>query len=173
MALARIETIFRAGLDAVNTKEVTPEGMVLLRAVAGMIAVATGPKRRAVTAGPKLAVTPQVLFEAVKSTCPDRIICEPVDVRWFGRLGGALKALPDFVPSDVELLTSWLSAGGQASWPQGVPTFGHLITHLASWTGFARLWDQRGRQTIGGKNVVGAAGTAESTDFSAFGRKLQ
>lgn len=164
--------LLRAGLE--ELEEPTPAEDRILRAVARMLALATQPKKKATVDDSKLAVPPRTLFEAVRSQAGDRVLCEPIDGRWFGRLGGALKALPSFGVDDVELLISWLQAGGMASWPQGIPTFSHLITNLDKWTAFAREWDRRGRQAIRGKTLVGAAATAESTDFSAFGvRKLQ
>lgn len=134
-----------------------------------MLAKATEPKpSRAKVNLDKLAVAPRTIFDAVRANAGDRVLCEPVDARWFGRLGGVLKSLPSFVPADVQLLVDWLNAGGCRSWPQGVPTFGHLIAHLDKWTAFAREWDRRGRNELWGKTAVGAAMTADATDFSAF-----
>jgi hypothetical protein len=140
----------------------------MVKAIAAMLAASKVTKKARVDET-KLAVPPRQLFEAIRRDAGDKILCEPIDARWFGRLGGALKALPSFGPADVELLTSWLNAGGQATWPQGVPTFDHLIRNLDKWTAFAREWDRRGRQTLGGKRgAVGSPSTAESSDFSAF-----
>jgi hypothetical protein len=163
--------LVRAGLEALrDDKDVVPgpyeERMV--RAIAAMLSVQKANKRPRVDES-KLIVPPRTLFEAVRKGCPDKVLCEPIDARWFGRLGAALKALPSFTEADPQLLVDWLNAGGMSTWPQGVPTFSHLITHLDRWTAFAREWDQRGRQTIGGRRgSVGAPSTAESTDFSAF-----
>lgn len=146
----------------------------LVRAVAAIVAEATKPKTKGRTDESKLAVPPRTLFDAIRREAADKVLCEPIDGRWFGRLGAALKQLPSFGPADVELLIGWLNAGGCATWPTGVPSFSHLITHLDKWTAFAREWDKRGRQTLRGKTSVGAEATAENTDFSAFNvRKLQ
>ncbi len=115
----------------------------------------------------KLKVPPRTVFDAVRRECGDKVLCDPIDARWFGRLGAALRALPSFNEDDVELLTGWICAGGTASWPQGVPTFSHLITHLDKWTAFAREWHRRGRQEIRGRTAVGSS-TAVAEDFSAF-----
>lgn len=139
----------------------------LVKAIAKMLAASKVTKKARVDES-KLTVPPRDLFTAIRSGVGDKILCEPVDARWFGRLGGALKALPSFGTADVQLLIDWLNAGGCHSWPQGVPTFAHLITNLDKWTAFAREWDRRGRNAIRGKTSVGAASTPESTDFSAF-----
>jgi hypothetical protein len=163
--------LLRAGLEEIE--DPTPAEDRMIRAFARMLAVATQPKKKAQADDVKLTVPPKELFEAVRRDAGERVLCDPIDGRWFGRLGGVLKALPSFEKDDVERLTAWINAGGVASWPTGVPTFGHLITHLDKWTAFAREWDKRGRQTLRGKTSVGAASTAEATDFSAFGvRKL-
>lgn len=139
----------------------------MVRAMAAMLALSRVTKR-ARSEESRLNVAPRTLFDAIRAGASDKVLCEPIDARWFGRLGGALKALPSFMPADVELLVEWLNAGGMRSWPQGVPTFSHLITHLDKWTAFAREWNSRGRQEMRGKTAVGVASTAESTDFSAF-----
>lgn len=164
--------ILRAGLEEIE--DPTPNEDRLIRAWARMLAVATQPKRKAAIDDTKLPVPPRDLFEAVRRDAGDRVLCEPIDGRWFGRLGGVLKALPSFGPEDVELLTSWLCAGGQASWPRGIPSFGDLITHLPKWVAWAREWDRRGRQTLRGSTAVGATNAPEAADMSAFTvRKLQ
>jgi hypothetical protein len=164
--------ILRAGLG--ELPEATPSEERLLGAIAAMIAAGTAPKRRKGLDESKLAVSPKFLFEQVRDQAGDRVVCAPVDGGWFGRLGGVLKRMPDFGPADVQLLVEWLNAGGQASWPRGVPNFGDLVTHLPKWAGWAREWHNRGRQTLRGSTAVGTANNAESADFSAFAvRKLQ
>lgn len=137
-------------------------------AVAAMLAEAGRKGKPAAADEPRLAVSPRALFQAVVERCPDKVLCDPVDGRWFGRLGGVLKQLPDFEQADVERLCAWLAAGGCRTWPTGVPTFGHLITQLDKWVAFAREWDRRGRSALYGKTSVGPESSPESTDFSAF-----
>lgn len=173
---SRLETeMVRAGLEQLRADPKAAPGAYeerLVRALAAMLAVSKAPKRIRTVDGGTLAVSPKELFETIRQGCPDKVLCEPIDGRWFGRLGGVLKALPSFTKADPGLLVDWLNAGGMQGWPQGVPTFSHLITQLDKWTAFAREWDARGRQSIGGKRgAVGAPSTAESTDFSAFGVK--
>lgn len=168
--MASRSELTRIGLEELGSAPGSSE-VVLVKAFAAMLAAATAPRKRSTTDETKLAVSPRALFEAVRREAADKVLCEPIDQRWFGRLGGALKALPSFGPADVELLTSWLNAGGVRSWPQGVPTFSHLITHLDKWTAFAREWHARGRQEIRGKTAVGAASSPDNSDFSAFAVK--
>jgi hypothetical protein len=154
--------LVRVGLEVLG-EDIAPGTyeVRMVKAIAAMLAARVDES--------KLTVPPRTLFEAIRQGCPDKVLCEPIDARWFGRLGGTLKALPSFTEADPQLLVDWLNAGGMSTWPQGVPTFGHLINKLNDWLAFAREWDQRGRQTIGGKRgVVGAASTAEGSDFSAF-----
>jgi hypothetical protein len=163
--------LVRVGLEELGEDKhsPSPHEVRMVRAIASMLATAGSAKKaRGRVDESKLAVPPRDLFTAIRTGAGDKILCEPVDARWFGRLGGALKALPSFGTADVQLLVDWLNAGGCHSWPQGVPTFSHLITNLDKWTAFAREWDRRGRNAIRGKTSVGAASTPESTDFSAF-----
>lgn len=166
----RVE-LTRIGLEVLGADSTVVPGPYeerMVRAIAAMIAEGIKTKRARDKAAPKLTVAPRDLFETVLKQAGDRVLCTPVDSRWFGRLGGALKALPDFTAQDPELLCDWLNAGGCASWPRGLPSFGDLINMLPKWVAWAREWDRRGRQTLRGSTAVGAATTAESTDFSAF-----
>lgn len=166
----------RAELVRVGLEELGEEGSApgsyevrMVRAIAAMIAKSRETKKaRAATNEPKLAVGPRDLFEAVRDHAGDKVLCDPVDARWFGRLGAALKAVPGLNPSDVKLLTDWLNAGGQSSWPRGIPGFGDLITHLVKWVAWAREWDRRGRQTLRGSTAVGAA-VVEGSDLGLSG----
>jgi hypothetical protein len=134
-----------------------------------MLAVATQKRSKATVDDSRLSVAPKALFEAVKRDAGDRIICDPIDGRWFGRLGGVLKNLPSFGPDDVSLLVDWLNAGGVGFW-NSKPTFSHLITHLDKWTASARDWDRQGRRAING----GKYAAPEPVDLGAFkARKLQ
>jgi hypothetical protein len=151
----------RVGLEVLGADSTVAPGAYeerMVRAMAAMLATATTSKRaRGTKDESKLAVPPRDLFEIIRAGAGDRVLCTPVDSRWFGRLGGALKALPDFNAADPQLLVDWLQAGGCASWPRGVPSFGDLINLLPKWVAWAREWDRRGRQTLRGATAVGAA----------------
>jgi hypothetical protein len=164
--MARPSDLLSAGLAALGP-DPSPAEDRIVRAVAAMLQ-AKGKRKSAPSDDSKLAVAPRTLFETVRREAGDKVLCEPIDARWFGHLGTVLKSV-EFTPDDLERLVAWLNAGGQATWPQGVPGFGHLIQRLPSWTALAREWDRRGRQELGrGRGSVGAASTPESTDFSAF-----
>lgn len=166
--MANRAELVRIGLEVLG-EDISPGAyeVRMVKAIAAMLAAAKVTKKARVDET-KLTVPPRKLFEAIRQGCPDKVLCEPIDGRWFGQLGGALKALPSFTEEDPQLLVDWLNAGGMSTWPQGVPTFGHLVKRLNDWLAFAREWDKRGRNTIRGKTAVGAASTPESTDFSAF-----
>lgn len=168
----RSSLIAEAGLAAFTrgqSRPPTSDEQVWLDTLAAMLAEATKVKVKPKFDETKLAVTPRELFEAVRRGCTGKILCEPIDGRWFGRLGGILKSLPSFDTSDVPLLCDWIDAGGLSSWPQGLPTFGHLVTHLAKWTAFAREWHARGRHRIGTRSLIGVAIEGDAaTDMSAF-----
>lgn len=169
--MASLSELTKAGLEGLGD-DPGPLEVRLVKAVAKMLAVAGGRKKKG-TDETKLAVSPAALFKAISEGCPDRVLCSPIDNRWFGRLGGVLKSFADFGPNDVEILVAWFNAGGQSSWPQGVPTFDHLILNLGKWTAFARQWDARGRQDLHrrGAGSVGLPSAGDQTDWSAFGTK--
>ncbi len=138
----------------------------LVRAVAAMLAVASSPARaaRSKSVAAPLPVSPQSVFQQVASSgC---IICEPVDNRWFGRLGGLLKNIR-VEQTDLDTLLAWFDAGGIKGWPTGKPGFTHFLIHLDKWLGMSREWDKRGRQTLGGKSSIGSA-VDSPADMSAF-----
>lgn len=135
----------------------------MVRAIATMFANVGDTRRQKPAA--ELPVSPKAIFDAVAAN--GAILCDPVDNRWFGRLGGLLKSVR-VEQGDLDTLLAWFDAGGVATWPQGKPTFTHFLQHLDKWLAFSREWDRRGRQQLGyGKQ--GAIGTAEApADWSAF-----
>ncbi len=160
---SRSEQLALVGLEGLPAD---PGPADLVRAVARMLAAATEKKKAKSPEAPKLAIGPREFFETVRELAGERLLCDPVDARWFGRLAGTLKALPDLAASDAEAVGSWLAAGGCRTWPTGVPTFGHAITHLDKWIAWAREWDRRGRPEMSGKTNVG--NSVAAADFSAF-----
>ena len=131
----------------------SPEARGIIKAVAAMIALGPGRKKRNPADGPVLAVSPAAVYQAVAET--ECVLCVPVDSRWFGRLGGVMKNMPDFTQDTLTALCAWLRAGGVKTWPGGKPSFSHLITHLDKWAGRAVEW-------------TGGAGNSEPTDWSMF-----
>lgn len=92
------------------------------------------------------------VFEAIRDT--GKVLCEPRDKRWFGRLGALLKSVRIDGPT-LDVLCAWLSAGG-VNWWSTPPTFDHALANLPKWVNYALEWDVRGRQALGAKGGVGA-----------------
>lgn len=124
----------------------------MLDAFAAMLEAATAkPTKAKADPAAKLPVSPGVVFEAIKAT--GKVLCEPVDSRWFGRLGATLKQLR-LERDTLAVLCDWLEAGGIAWW-SSPPTFDHVFANLAKWANYALEWDTRGRQELGSKGGVG------------------
>jgi len=123
---SRAKKIYEAGVEALPQPELPgdPEHS-LLRCIAVMLAEATKPKT-AVKKKLNLKVNPQDAFEIIKAS--GAVICEPIDNRWFGRLGKELKAL-DLDSEGVQRIADYLRAGG---WVGSKPTFGGLLRHFSN-----------------------------------------
>lgn len=103
--------------------------------IAAMLEAATAkPVKAKVAPADKLPVSPVAIFEAIRAT--EKVLCEPVDNRWFGRLGAVLKQIK-VEQVDLDLLCEWLQHGGIDWWT--VPaTFDHAIANLGKWLAASR-----------------------------------
>jgi hypothetical protein len=122
----------------------------LVNAIACMVEAATA-KGKPAKDGPKLEVGVAPVFEAIKAT--GKVLCEPVDNRWFGRLGKLLTQVK-VGPSELTLLCEWLEAGG-VGWWSSPPTFEHALNNLPRWLNTATEWDRRGRPPFNSKGGMG------------------
>ncbi len=156
----------KAGLAALGAPPTAAQAQ-LISALAAMLALSGRKDKKPAAALGPLPVSPSELFEAIAAT--GKVLCDPIDKRWFGRLGGLLRSVT-VTPADVDLLVSWLEAGGVASWPQGMPTFDHFIQRMGNWLSFAREWNRRGGGRIV-KGMIGADAAAEA-DWGAFKRRV-
>ncbi len=144
----------------------SPPQSQLLDAFACMIEAATArvPPKAVAAEVAKLAVAPAAVFEAIKAT--HKVLCDPIDKRWFGRLGVLLRSVP-VDAAMLECLCSWLTAGGLAWWT--VPlTFDHVFMNLSKWLASAREWDDRGRQPLGTKGGVGIEIEQDVDSWASF-----
>lgn len=164
MAKRSAADLTSVGLAAIGSGHSELE-LRLVRAMAAMLAASDKPTKKSV-ADP-LPISPVKLFQAVAEN--GAILCDPIDKRWFGRLGGLLRNVRVEV-GDLHLLLDWFNAGGVASWPQGKPTFTHFLQHLDKWLAFSREWDKRGRPdlTRRGAGSIGLATDNGPTDWSGF-----
>jgi hypothetical protein len=129
----------------------TPPQDALLNAVACMLDVATA-KGKAVKVEPKLLVGVGAVFDAIKGT--GKVLCEPIDNRWFGRLGKLLTQV-SVSESNLAVLCDWLVCGG-VDWWTNPPSFDHVFNNLAKWIGQAVKWDAEGREPIRGAKAESA-----------------
>jgi hypothetical protein len=112
----------------------------VLGGVAAMLDEATKPKaKKAKGEEPTLVISPKELFETIRDLCGSRVLCEPYDSKWFGRVGKALKDIPDLQVEDRLALVGWINSGALDKWPVK-PNFGHCIKHLSSWIASARRY---------------------------------
>lgn len=128
-----------------------------LDAIACMLDEATAKRPSAAARTPEvvLPMGPGPVYDAVKAT--GRVLCEPVNKNWFGRMGKQLQQIrPD--ATAIATMCAWLEAGGTAGWPSP-PTFEHAIVHLSKWLSYALAWDERGRQELGSRGGVGTETT--------------
>lgn len=163
MSKRSADELIEIGLKSLGPSATQSEERII-RAVAAMLPYASGrPRRKA--SEPLLPVSPSDVFKAIQAT--RAVLCEPVDQRWFGRLGGLLKNVRVEV-GDIEVLVAWLTSGGVAGWPQGKPTFTQLLQHLDKWLAFSREWDRLGRQELkrGGTNI--GIDNPSAADLSSF-----
>lgn len=132
----------------------------LLNAIAVMLDAATRPEPKvAAVAGEgagKLAFSPAQLLAAIRARAGHVIITEPLDKRWFGRMGGVLKNIVGLEEADLDRVLDWIVAGGLRTWPNGAPDLGSVARWFPEWIGRARTWEDRGRQEMRGANQVGA-----------------
>lgn len=135
------------GSDRYNDAE------ALIGAVAAMLTKADIQRRRKpekLDDGVRLPFSPHEFYAELRARCGHLVICEPVENRLFGYLGGRLKQMGGLERSDMDNVVAWIEAGGLANWTV-MPTFKHVVTNIDKFIAYARLWNQRGRQELGGK----------------------
>jgi hypothetical protein len=94
----------------------------------------------------KLVLSPQEVFTTIRDRCGTNVACEPVDTRWFGRLGRRMQDIPDLETDDLMRLVSFINGGGVATWPT-VFTFSALIKWLPEMIAKARK-EQVGTEAV-------------------------
>lgn len=121
---SRAYRLYRVGCEAITTMPRVgySESELALMAIAAMLAEAT--KKPTPKAKPKSLVAPRVAFEIIRAS--GAVDCDPVDQRWFGRLGKEL-AMLQLTEADLGLIADYLSCGG---WKGERPTFGKIIKWL-------------------------------------------
>src|SRR5690606_7263289 len=96
-----------------------------------------------------LVFSPAEFYSELKRRAGHIVLCEPVKSSAFGRLGRVLQQTSGLEREDLDRVVSWIEAGGLRNWKQQ-PTFEHAVKHFNNWLSYAREWDKRGRQALGG-----------------------
>ena len=120
----------------------------MIDAIAAMLAAPKAAKEK--TPADKLVFSPGEFYAVLKERAGHIVLCEPVESRLFGQLGRKLQQTSGLEREDLDRIVSWIEAGGLRNWPGGQPTFEHAVKHFGKWLTYAREWERRGRQTIGG-----------------------
>lgn len=137
---------------------VTDAERAVVAAMAAMLAAVELPRGRRAKPGADvkpLVFSPNQLYQELLTRVPHLVVCEPVQHRLFGFLGAQLRGIGGLEAADCERVVSWIEAGGLSSWTVQ-PVFAHVVQNIAKFIGYARVWDQRGRQQLTkGKSNVG------------------
>ena len=127
----------------------------MIRAVAVMLAAPKAKPEK--TPAAKLPFSPGEFYAVLKERAGHIVLCDPVESRLFGQLGRKLQQTSGLETADLDRIVSWIEAGGLKNWPMQ-PTFEHAVKHFGKWLQYAREWERRGRQTVGGGRASDVAG---------------
>jgi hypothetical protein len=125
---SRAYRIYKVGANAIGREPEDDDGTGVLsglKAIAVMLDEATRKPTRK-KHEPDTLVSPRRAFEILRSS--GAIDCDPVDRRWFGRLGKELEALK-LTEADVNQIADYLSEGG---WVGARPDMGKVISYLSA-----------------------------------------
>lgn len=158
---ARAKQLTDIGLKAYETAD-WGEGKAgaLIGAIAAMLAAPAAAKAK--PDGPKLAFSPQSLYEAISRDTT--VACGVVNSQSFGHLGRKLKGIPGLQAADVGLLVDWINAGG-FHWVTGAVTFQLVVNRIDTYINSARSWDEAGRPAMGKSNGVAPISGITGSDF--------
>lgn len=160
----REEELLGVGLDAFRA---APGGdsEAVLAGVAAMLAKAEVQRKRKPEAAPDqvpLPFSPHEFYTQLKARVGHLVLCDPVEHRQFGYLGGRLKQVAGLEFRDMDRVCAWIESGGLRNWSI-VPTFAHVVQNIGKFIAYAREWERRGRQTLGGAGPKNVGAETESS----------